>query len=104
MCAALNKTTIPGPERSADATQPVASGLVAAWTRGRKQITPWAYPYLRALGPLRLTVGLFVTVVGALLISHGHDGLAVVPLAGAALLFAIGSLDTAAARYAHRHE
>lgn len=104
MYATKNKTTIPAPEQSAGAAQPVASGLVAAWTRGRKQITPWAYPYLRALGPLRLTIGLFVTAVGALLISHGHDGLAVIPLAGAALLFAIGSLDTAAARYAHRHE
>jgi hypothetical protein len=102
MYATQNNTKIPGPEQSADATQPAARGLVAAWARGRSRITPWAYPYLRALGVLRLTVGLFVTVVGVVLISRGHDGLAAIPLAGAVLLFAIGSLDTAAARYAHR--
>jgi hypothetical protein len=77
-----------------------ASNLVAAWARGRRQITPWAYPRLRALGAIRLAVGIFLTVLGAVLVSHGHDGWAAVPFAAAPLLFAIGALDTAAARYA----
>jgi hypothetical protein len=77
-----------------------ASNLVASWARGRRQITPWAYPRLRALGAIRLAVGIFLTVLGAVLVSHGHDGWAAVPFAGAALNCVIGSLDTAAARYA----
>jgi len=77
-----------------------ASKLVASWARGRRQITPWAYPRLRALGAIRLAVGIFLTVLGALMVSDGHDGLAAIPFAGAALLLAIGALDTAAARYA----
>jgi hypothetical protein len=77
-----------------------AGKLVGAWARGRRQISPWAYPRLRALAVTRLTVGIFLIVVGALLVSHGHDGWAAVPFAGAALLLAIGSLDMAAARSA----
>jgi len=77
-----------------------ASTLVAAWARGRRQNTPWAYPRLRALGALRLTIGIFLAGVGAVLISRGHDGWAAVPFAGAAVHFLLGSLDTAAARYA----
>jgi len=75
------------------------SNLVAAWARGRRRNTPWAYPRLRALGAMRLTIAVFLTVVGAVLLSQGHDGWAAIPFAGAALHFAIGSLDTAAARY-----
>jgi hypothetical protein len=76
---------------------PPASNLATAWARGRRQNTPWAYPHLRALGALRLTIGLFLTGVGAVLIAHGHDGWAAIPFAGAALHFAIGGLDTTAA-------
>jgi len=76
---------------------PPASNLATAWARGRRQHTPWAYPHLRALGALRLTIGLFLAGVGAVLIAHGHDGWAAVPFAGAALHFAIGSLDMTAA-------
>jgi len=79
---------------------PPASKLVAAWARGRRQFTPWAPPRLRALGAIRLAVGIFLTILGALMVSYGHDGLAAVPFAAAPLLFAIGALDTAAARYA----
>jgi hypothetical protein len=86
--------------KDSTAAHPPASNLVAAWARGRRQVTPWAYPRLRALGAIRLAVGIFLTVLGALLISHGHDGWAAVPFAGAALNLAIGSLDTTAARYA----
>jgi hypothetical protein len=77
-----------------------ASNLVAIWARGRRQNTPWAYPHLRALGALRLTIGIFLAGVGAMLLAHGHDGWAAIPFAGAALHFLIGSLDTTAARYA----
>jgi hypothetical protein len=82
---------------------PPASNLIAIWARGRRKNTPWAYPHLRALGALRLAIGIFLTGVGAVLLSQGHDAWAAVPFAGAALHFLIGSLDTTAARYApHR--
>jgi hypothetical protein len=79
---------------------PPASNLVAIWARARRQYTPLAYPRMRALGALRLAIAIFLVGVGAVLASHGHDGWAVIPFAGAALNFLIGSLDTTAARYA----
>jgi hypothetical protein len=82
------------------AAHQASSKLVATWARGRRQVTPWAFPRLRALAVTRLTVGIFLTVVGAVLIAYGHDGWAAVPFAGAALLLTIGSLDMAAARSA----
>jgi hypothetical protein len=75
--------------------------LVSRWARGRRRITPWVYPYLRALGVIRLAVGAFLVVVSALLFAHGDGGWASVPLAGAALHFAIGGLDLAAGCSAH---
>jgi hypothetical protein len=76
------------------------SNLVSIWARGRRQITPWAYPHLRALAATRLAVGAFLVVLGALLLSHGHSGWAVIPLAGAALNLSIGGLDMTAAHSA----
>jgi hypothetical protein len=49
---------------------------------------------------VRFTVGIFLVGLATVMISHGYDGLAAVPLAGAALLFSIASLDLAAARSA----
>jgi hypothetical protein len=82
---------------------PPAGHLVSAWTRGRRQFTPWAYPRLRALAAVRFAVGIFLTVLGALTISYGHDGWAALVLVGAALNFSIASLDITAARFAPRH-
>jgi hypothetical protein len=81
--------------------RPPASNLVTIWAQGRRRITPSAYPRLRALGVIRLAVGIFLVGLGAVLISLGHAGWAAIPLAGAVLNLAIGSLDTTAARYAH---
>jgi hypothetical protein len=80
-------------EQVAGPTRRPARNLVSIWARGRRQITPWAYPHLRALAATRLAVGAFLVVLGALLLSHGHSGWAVIPLAGAALNLSIGGLD-----------
>jgi hypothetical protein len=87
-------------EQVTDQTHRPASDLASAWARGRRRLTPWAYSHIRALATLRLTIGLFLAGVGALLIAHGHDGWAVIPLAGAALHFSVGSLDMTVIRYA----
>jgi hypothetical protein len=78
-----------------------ASKLVSAWARGRREITPWAYPRLRALAAVRFAVGIFLIGLGTVMVSYGHPGLAAVPLAGAALVFSIACLDFTAARSAH---
>jgi len=89
------------PQQIAGPKDAHASGLVSTWARGRRQITPWAYPRMRGLGVTRLAVGVFLVVVSAVLISHGHSAWVAVPLAGAALHFAVGGLDMAAAHSAH---
>ena len=95
---ALTDNTTPRPrEQVAGPTHRPASNLASSWARGRRRITPWAYPHLRALGATRLAIGIFLTVLGALLIAHGHAGWAAIPLAGAALHFSIGGLDMSAA-------
>ena len=81
-------------------TRRPTSHLVSSWARGRREITPWAYPYLRGLAAIRFAVGVFLTGLGAVMLSFGHDRLAAIPFAGAALLFAIASLDFSAARTA----
>ncbi|HUC22636.1 MAG TPA: hypothetical protein VMA73_08010 [Streptosporangiaceae bacterium] len=91
-----NTTGWPGDQMAGPTHRP-ASNLASSWARGRRRITPWAYPHLRALGATRLAIGLFLTVLGALLLAHGHDGWAAIPLAGAALHFSIGGLDMSAA-------
>ena len=79
-----------------------AGNLLSAWARGRRQLTPWAYPWLRALAILRFTIGLFLTGLGAWMVSDGHPEWAALPLGGAALHFAIAYLDVTAARAALR--
>jgi hypothetical protein len=98
MHAPTDNTASSRPEQVADPTHPPASSLVSTWARGRRQITPWAYPRLRALAAVRFAVGIFLVGVGALVLSRGHYGLAAVPLAGAALLFSIAYLDMTVAR------
>jgi len=78
-----------------------AASLVSSWARGRRRITPWAYPRLRALGVTRLAVGVFLVVLSAVLISRGHGEWVAIPLVFAVLHFAIGGLDMAAAHSAH---
>jgi len=97
MQALTDSTTHRPGDQLASPTDRTASNLVSSWARGRRRITPWAYPHLRALGAMRLAIGIFLTVLGALLLAHGHDGWAAIPLAGAALHFSIGGLDLAAA-------
>jgi hypothetical protein len=89
-------------EQAADPTHPPARNLLAIWARGRRQLTPWAYPRLRALAAVRFTVGIFLVGLGALTLSHGHDEWAAIQLAGAALVFSIAGLDIAVARSAPR--
>ena len=100
---APNDNTAPArSEQAADPTLPPARNLVAIWARGRREITPWAYPRLRALAAVRFTVSTFLVGLAALLLIHGHDGLAAIPLAGAVLNFSIAYLDITAARPARR--
>ncbi len=79
------------------------AGIISRWVRGRRQLTPWTYPWLRALAAVRFAGGIFLTVLGALMISWGHDGWAVLIFAAAALHFSIASLDITAARSVLRH-
>jgi hypothetical protein len=81
-------------------TVPPVGTLVSRWARGRSRITPWAYPRLRALAAVRLTVGAFLTILGAVMLSKGLGWVAAIPLAGAALNLSIAYLDSAAARSA----
>jgi hypothetical protein len=73
-----------------------ASSLVSSWAERRRQLTPWAYPRLRALGVTRLAIGAFLVVVGTVLTVHSHVAWGAIPLVGAAVLFTIGGLDLAA--------
>ncbi len=100
MHALKDNTTAWSPESVAAPTHPLASNLVATWARGRRQNTPWAYAHLRGLGATRLSIGIFLVGLGALLLSQGHDAWSAVPFAGAALHFLIGSLDMTASRSA----
>jgi hypothetical protein len=81
---------------------PVSTTLVSRWARARSRLTPWAYPRLRVLGAVRLTVGTFLIILGALMLSNGLGWVAAIPLAGAALNLSIAYLDSAAARSADR--
>jgi hypothetical protein len=104
MHAPTDNTTASRSEQAADPTHLPASNLVGIWARGRRRFTPWAYPRLRALAAVRFIVGLYLTGLGALMLSHGYHGwVAIVPLAGAALVFSIAYLDFTVARSApHR--
>jgi hypothetical protein len=98
MYAVTDNTAVPQSGPTADPTRRPASKLVTAWARGRRDYTPWAYPHLRGLAITRLAVGIFLIGVSGFVLSQGSVAWAVVPLAGTALLFAIASLDFAAAR------
>lgn len=99
MHAPTDNTIASRSEQATNLTDPPARRLVGIWAKGRRQFTPWAYPRLRALAAVRFTVGLFLTGLGALMLAYGYHGwAAVVPLAGAALVSSIASLDFAAAR------
>jgi hypothetical protein len=99
LAPADNPTTSPS-QQTANPTHPTAGKLVSMWSQGRRRFTPYAYPRLRALAITRLAISVFL--VGAVLMSHSHDGWAAIPLAGAVLLFAVGSLDMSASRLASR--
>jgi hypothetical protein len=79
---------------------PPVSTLVSRWALRRSRITPWAYPRLRALAAVRLAVGTFLVILGAVMLSNGLGWVAAIPLAGAALNLSIACLDSAAARSA----
>jgi hypothetical protein len=79
---------------------PPVSSLASRWARGRSRITPWAYPRMRALATVRLAVGTFLTILGAVMLAKGLGWVAAIPLAGAALNLSIAYLDSAAARSA----
>jgi hypothetical protein len=98
---ATKDSITPRHDQLAEPMDPHGSNLVSRWARGRRQVTPWAYPHLRALGVLRLALGAFLLVVSAVLLSRGDGGWAAIPLAGAVLHFAIGGLDTTVAHSAH---
>jgi hypothetical protein len=100
MLAPTDITTASPSEQAANPAHPPASNLVTIWARGRRRITPWAYPHLRALAAVRFAVSIFLVGLGALMLSYGHSGYAAVPLAGAALVFSIACLDITAARSA----
>ena len=100
MLAPHESTTAARPGQAAGPARPARNNLISTWARGRRRITPWAYPHLRGLAVTRLAIGIFLAGLGALLISDGHSGLAAIPLAGAALHFSIGYLDFTAVRSA----
>jgi hypothetical protein len=81
---------------------PPASTLVNRWARGRSRMTPWAYPRLRALAAVRLSVGAFLVILSTVMLANGLGWVAAIPLAGAALNLSIAYLDSAAARSAAR--
>jgi hypothetical protein len=98
MYAPTDNSTSPRTGQAAYRAHRLGSNLVSTWARGRRQITPYAYPRLRALAAVRFAVGIFLVGLGAVMLSQGHPGWAVIPLAGSVLLFTIASLDFAAAR------
>lgn len=100
MHALHDNTTAPWSGQAVGSKHPHPSKLTSRWARGRRDITPWAYGHLRALAVMRLTIAIFLTGVGAVLLAHGYPNWAAVPLAGAVLHFTIGGLDAAAARSA----
>jgi hypothetical protein len=95
-----DNTTSSRSEQTVDPTYRPASNLVSTWARGRRQITLWAYPRLRALAAVRFTVTVFLVGLAAVMFSRGYHGWAALPLAGAALNFSIAYRDITVARSA----
>jgi hypothetical protein len=79
-----------------DHTTPSRSG-------NRSPFIPWSYPHLRTVAKVRFAVGIFLTVLAAVLFARGAYGWAVLPLAGAAAHFSLGYWQLAIARSAPRH-
>jgi hypothetical protein len=102
MHATADNTTTSQSRPASNPTHPPASKLVSTWTEGRRRYTPWAYPRLRAFAVTRLAVAVFLVGLTAVFFGYGHDGWAVIPLVGAAVVGAIGSLDMSAARLVSR--
>ena len=98
MHAPHDNTTASRFDQVADPTHSSAGKLVRIWARGRRQITPWAYPRLRALAAVRFAVGIFLVGLSALMLSRGYSGWVALPLAGAALNLSIAYLDITVAR------
>ena len=98
MHAPNDTTTSSRSEQVADPTHPPARNIASIWARGRRQITPWAYPRLRALAAVRFAVGIFLVGLSALMLSRGNSGWVALPLAGAALNLSIAYLDITVAR------
>jgi hypothetical protein len=94
--------TPPRSEQAFDPTHLSRTNVVSAWARGRRKVTPWAYPRLRALAAVRFIVGIFLAIIGGLALSRGYPGPAALALAGAALHFGIAYLDISAARSVRR--
>jgi hypothetical protein len=66
----------------------------------RRVITPSKGRTLRIVAGVRFAVGIFLAVLGALLVSHGAGGLAALPLAFSVVHFAWGSWQLTIARSA----
>ncbi len=76
-----------------DNTTPAQPGL-------RGLISPWAYGHLRTVAGVRFAVGIFLTGVGALLLSRDAYAWSALPLAAAAVHFSLGYWQLAIARSA----
>jgi hypothetical protein len=97
-------TNVSSPAQTASPSRPAGNALVSGWARGRRQVTPWwGYKALTVLAVVRFTVGICMLGIGTVLAAVDHSGWAVVPLAGAAVLLTIASLDAGVVRSAsHR--
>lgn len=93
-------TTLPGSGQPAGPAHLPPRSLVNIWARGRRQITPWAYPHLRSLAAVRFAIGIFLAGLGAVMFAYGYHAWAALPLAGAVLHFSIAYLDITVARSA----
>jgi hypothetical protein len=66
----------------------------------RRVISPWAFDHLRLSANIRFAVTAFLVTLTALLFAFGHDGWAMLPLAGAVVNFAWGYWELTIARSA----
>jgi hypothetical protein len=65
-------------------------------------ITSWGHRHLRVIAAVRFAVGIFLTGLGAVMVSRGAYVLAALPLAGAAVHFSWGSWQLILARSVSR--
>jgi hypothetical protein len=101
MHASLHNTTLP-PSGIAERFG-LGLGLAATSSRSgiRRRIWPWAYRHIRAIAAVQLVSAVLLAGFGALVLSQGYAGWAVLMLAAAALHLWIGCLDVTVARSAH---